>query len=266
VGSPVISPIKIRAKKEYGLNKVINMGIMEYLSLDLLVMSPGDKYSEDTENNEIALIPLKGCVEVTVDNGHQYFLSRKDVFSEKGSGLYVPINSHINYVAVDHLELAICRAKSEQKNNTAYISTSKVKEKNVGKDCWKRRVVDIVDIEVNAQRLIVGETYNESGCWSSFPPHKHDTYIPGIEAKMEEIYLFIVDPPEGFGMQRLYSELNEFDISLSVESYDVVAIPSGYHPVVSIPGYKLYYLWFLAGNDRTLMPNTDPKFKWLLNG
>lgn len=260
------SPIKVRVSKEYGLNKVIGMGIMEYLSLDLLFMRPGDTYSEDTKNNEVVLIPLKGCVEVTVDNDRQYVLSRRDVFSEKGSGLYVPINSHINYEATDHLELAICRAKSEQKKNAAYISTSNVKEKNVGKDCWKRKVVDIIDSEVDTQRLIVGETYNESGCWSSFPPHKHDAYVPGIEAKMEEIYLFIVDPPEGFGMQRLYSELNGFDISLSVESYDAVAIPAGYHPVVSIPGYKLYYLWFLAGTDRTLMPNTDPKFKWLLNG
>ncbi|MBI2399736.1 MAG: 5-deoxy-glucuronate isomerase, partial [Deltaproteobacteria bacterium] len=29
------------------------------------------------------------------------------------------------------------------------------------------------------------------------------------------------------------------------------------------PGYGLYYLWFLAGEGRVLMPNTDPEYKWL---
>jgi 5-deoxy-glucuronate isomerase len=259
------SPIKVRLIKKYGLNTVIDPETMEYLSLDLLFLRPGETYSEDTKNNEVVLIPLKGCVEVTVDNNLQYVLSRKDVFSENGSGLYVPINSHIDYEVTDHLELAICRAKSEQKKNVRYISTLNVKEKSVGKDCWKRKVVDIIDGNIDTQRLVVGETYNEPGSWSSFPPHKHDTYIPGIEAKMEEIYLFIVDPPGGFGMQRLYSDQDGFDISICVESYDAVAIPRGYHPVVSIPGYNLYYLWFLAGTERTLMPNTDPRFKWILD-
>ena len=51
--------------------------------------------------------------------------------------------------------------------------------------------------------------------------------------------------------------------SFKVGDYDAVTIPWGYHPVSAMPGYGLYYLWFLSGEGRALMPNTDPDYKWL---
>ena len=34
-------------------------------------------------------------------------------------------------------------------------------------------------------------------------------------------------------------------------------------PVVAAPGYKLYYLWILAGKKRLLVPCDDPKHSWI---
>jgi len=38
------------------------------------------------------------------------------------------------------------------------------------------------------RRLMVGETVNRPGCWSSFPPHKHDEDRPREEVAMEEVF------------------------------------------------------------------------------
>jgi 5-deoxy-glucuronate isomerase len=45
-----------------------------------------------------------------------------------------------------------------------------------------------------------------------------------------------------------------------------VALPEGYHPVASSPGFRVYYLWGMAGeHGRVLQPNDDTKLKWISN-
>ena len=79
----------------------------------------------------------------------------------------------------------------------------------------------------------------------------------------EEAYFFRLNPARGFGMQRVYTDDGSLDEAYTVEDGDVVAIPRGYHPVVAGPGYQLYYLWVLAGNQRVLAPRDDPNHAWL---
>ncbi len=42
-------------------------------------------------------------------------------------------------------------------------------------------------------------------------------------------------------------------------------LPYGYHPVSAPPGYKLYYLWAMAGAERKLALHEDPAHKWIHN-
>ena len=86
----------------------------------------------------------------------------------------------------------------------------------------------------HARRLMVGETFNPPGHWSSFPPHKHDGR--NGEPFLEEVYYFRVDPPHGFGHQMLYTEDGE-SVTHQVRDGDAVLLPYGYHPVSSPPGY-----------------------------
>ena len=139
----------------------------------------------------------------------------------------------------------------------------------VGKDNWQRDVYTSIGPNVDADRLLIGETYNPPGNWSSAPPHKHDVACPPDEGCMEEVYFFMVDPGQGFGIQRVYSGEDspaQVDDAYVVQNGDTVAIPYGYHPVVAGPGYKLYYLWILSGEERAYGAwRDDPTHAWLKN-
>ena len=80
---------------------------------------------------------------------------------------------------------------------------------------------------------------------------------------MEEVYFFRVKPSQGFGLQRVYTDSRSLDEAYTVENDDTVVLPEGYHPVVAGPGYRLYYLWILAGRQRILRPRDDPDHQWL---
>ena len=89
---------------------------------------------------------------------------------------------------------------------------------------------------VPAQRLLVGETFNAAGQWSSFPPHKHDG--GDGEPALEEVYYYRFDRPGGFGFQGLYDgDGNERAVFLRHGA--VVGFDRGFHPVAAAPGYRL---------------------------
>ena len=114
-----------------------------------------------------------------------------------------------------------------------------------------------------AQRLLVGETFNAPGEWSSFPPHKHDGHDG--EPALEEVYYFRFDRPDGFGFQGLYEHAGSEE-AVFLRHGAVVGIPRGYHPVCAAPGYRLYYFWALAprpGTPRALALHEDPAHRWL---
>jgi 5-deoxy-glucuronate isomerase len=111
--------------------------------------------------------------------------------------------------------------------------------------------------------LIIGETFNPPGNWSSSPPHKHDRDDPPREEKFEEVYFYRLDPPQGFALQRVYSADGDLDVCYAVKHNDAVVLPRGYHPVVAAPGYRLYYLWVLAGQSRNPVWSEDPAHSWI---
>ena len=96
--------------------------------------------------------------------------------------------------------------------------------------------------------LIVGETLNPPGGWSSWPPHHH---------AHEEIYLYRFDPPHGFGV---HADLAPGRNPRVVRNGDIVRIVDGEHPVVAAPGCAMYYLWALAGDSNTVDTRVDERF------
>ena len=55
----------------------------------------------------------------------------------------------------------------------------------------------------------------------------------------------------------LYTEDGE-SVTHQVRDGDAVLLPYGYHPVSAPPGYSLYYLWAMAGDERQLALYEDP--------
>lgn len=129
---------------------------------------------------------------------------------------------------------------------------------------------------LNASRLIVCEVVVPAGNWSGIPPHKHDTYVPGIESNLEEIYYFETAVAKGFpaplasdpvGYLRAYaSDERPIEITTEVRSGDVGLIPYGWHgPAMAAPGYDLYFFNVMAGPDpdRAWNITDDPNHAWI---
>ena len=87
----------------------------------------------------------------------------------------------------------------ESRGEVVLVDPSGVKVQVRGRDAWEREVHDVAVDQVPARHLMVGETFNIAGGWSSFPPHKHDG--ADGEPELEEAYTFRFDPPDGFGFQ-----------------------------------------------------------------
>ncbi len=129
---------------------------------------------------------------------------------------------------------------------------------------------------LHAQKLIVCEVLTPAENWSSYPAHKHDEAIPGVESRLEEIYYFesevsrgVLAPAEAepFGLFATYSSpAGEIAIDRMVRSGDIALVPFGYHgPAVAAPGYDLYYLNVMAGPDPERVWNItdDPAHGWI---
>lgn len=237
---------------------------LSLLDFELLSLDRGVKNQWSSSHFEAVMVIIEGESIITID-GKKYVLKRQNVFDEKPSAVFVSPKVTAIIEAKTPATIALCKAKAEKRYPSVFISQKKVKEEWRGKAGFRRRVINIVNTETQTQRIAVGETFNEPGEWSSFPPHKHDEYLPDTEIPLEEIYYFRIRPETGFGFQRVYTkDRRRIDKTYAVSDGDTVLIPSGYHPVVSMPGHELYYLWMLAGNERTYTWNTDPDFRWLL--
>ena len=119
----------------------------------------------------------------------------------------------------------------------------------------------------DAQRLLLGETINPPGNWSSYPPHRHDRDNPPEEVDLEEVYLFKTNPAGGFGVQIRYElDGDRAEEAFLVRDDDIAVIRTGFHPVVAASGYELYYLWVMAGAGRVMVPYLDPAHAWVMNG
>jgi 5-deoxy-glucuronate isomerase len=218
--------------------------------------SPGDL--------ETVVVVLGGVVDVEA-NGESLGSAggRSSVFEGPGHAVYAPPGTALRLKATTPAQLAIATAPAGQGAplKARIIGPGDQPLAEVGKGNWSRSVRTILGPEHAAGRLLLGETINPPGNWSSYPPHKHDREAPPEEVRLEEVYFFKVDPPEGFGVQVRYDDAGTE--AFTVRDGDSAVIRSGYHPLVAAPGYSLYYLWVMAGDGRQMIPHFDPAYAWV---
>lgn len=263
--------MKLRAQytPQEGYTPLIRRGKtgMQYLELGVLQLSSFQNYRAKTGQDEILLVILGGMVHLEARGQKWEFLGRrKNVFDGQATSAYLPPGCSFRITSIGDTQIALCRAKSGEEREPYVILAEEVKVSQRGEPGFQREIHDILSPDRPASHLIVGETFNAPGQWSSYPPHKHDQERPPAESQMEEIYLFKIHPPQGFGFQRIYSPEDGLDEAMVVKDNLVVGLPKGYHPVVSAPGYRLYYLWALAGESRRLIQYDDPEHAWVKQG
>lgn len=238
-----------------------------HIDLSLADLADGEEIDLEAGPERAAVI-LSGRVDATAgETALGVAGGRTSVFEAPGDTVYAPAGTTLRLQAADGpAQVAITAAPAPAGGGLPRIirpADQRIAE--VGKGNWSRTVRTILGPEHEASRLLLGETINPPGNWSSYPPHRHDRHDPPREVNLEEVYLFRVDPPGGFGVQIRYDETGHEEAFL-VRDDDIAAIRAGFHPVVAASGYSLYYLWVLAGEGREMMPYMDPAHAWVQEG
>jgi 5-deoxy-glucuronate isomerase len=247
----------------------VDQGMLKYLALGKITLNKDEQYTGETGNFETALVILSGTVSIACEDETWSDLGeRNHVFEGKATAVYIPCQSAYQIIAqTNDVQIAVCKVKAENKYKPFVVRPGEVVANQRGKETWQREVHDIIADNGNGKvhRIILGETYNQSGHWSSYPPHKHDGEFAPEEPNLEEIYYYQINPQQGFGIQLHYTKDQSIDQAYIIRNGDSFAIDKGYHPVSAAGGYQVYYLWFMAGETgRTLRPYDDPDHKWLL--
>jgi 5-deoxy-glucuronate isomerase len=255
-----------------GYRQIVKIGeTTPFTGFGLAKLGAGESVGWTNDAAETVAVILSG--QVTIEVGPQRYEklgNRKDVFSGRATSVYIPLGTAYKVTEVQGAtaEVALVTAATDKQYEPFVIKPEDVIVNHRGALNWQRDVHDIVTDKWDGwvDRIVVGETFSYPGQWSSYPSHKHDTFNPPLESKMDEIYYFKIKPTEGFGVQVMYTDDLSMREAYMLKDGDVVALPEGYHPVACAPGHQLYYLWVMAGEyGRKLIPHDDPNLAWLQN-
>ena len=246
----------------------------EYLNFEARTLKKEEHWSYNTGNYELIIVLLGGNFSVQSELGNwKTENGRKDVFSGLPHGLYLPPNTRFVLTAESEtLDIACSWVLSDESFPASFITPDDVEKMGIeyrGGDNASRQINRLLPPGSACHKLVCVEVFTPSGNWSSFPAHKHDNRkvdpISGqlLEAKLEEIYFYKMDKPQGFALQKVYTDDRSLDEIAEVHNNDVVLIPKGYHPVIAGHGYNVYYLNFLAGSDQSLASSDDPDHQWI---
>jgi 5-deoxy-glucuronate isomerase len=224
-----------------------------------LRLRPAQSHTFSAPDEEAILVLQEGRGTFAA-GGKSWPVARATVFAERATALLLPPGTDVTIAADSSLEAIIVTTPAPAGGEAVLFGPDAVQVNQRGRGNYSREVHDICVRDPYGRRLMVGETFNPPGNWSSFPPHKHDGRDG--EPTLEEVYHFRLDPPQGFGHQMLYTNDGE-TVTHAVRDGDAVLLPYGYHPVAAPPGYKLYYLWAMAGQQRKLALHEDPAHKWI---
>jgi 5-deoxy-glucuronate isomerase len=258
---PTLNETLFRAPRTNGRQQLLRRGThgAQELSIARVRVAAGasDEYINRDEETIVVLQEGRGVFAV---GGREWSVSRAGVFTERATAAYVPPGVTLRVTATTLIEAIFLSALTEDGGVPTVIGPDAVRVNPRGRGSYARDVHDIFVTDPHARRLMVGETFNPPGNWSSYPPHKHDGRDG--EPKLEEVYYYRIDPPQGFGHQMIYTADGE-SVTHTVRDGDAVLLPYGYHPVSAPPGYRLYYLWAIAGAERKLALHEDPAHTWI---
>ena len=237
-----------------------------HVGFELWRLRPGQSLAQATGDREACLVIVGGKADIGA--GGQFWSGlgeRAGPFEDKGPcSVYVPWRQDYRVTAITELELAVCTAPGGGAYAARLIPPEAVARSSRGTGSNVRHVRDILPEGEPAHSLLVVEVITPGGNWSSYPSHKHDTDDLPRESLLEEVYYHRIDPPQGFALQRVYTDDRSLDVAMAVEDGDVTLVPRGYHPCAAAHGYNLYYLNVMAGPKRVWRFNTEPAHRWLL--
>lgn len=237
-----------------------------YVGFGLYRLEPGDSVAEATGDREVILVLVEGKARLSAA-GQEFgeMGDRMDVFEKTPPHcLYVPNGSDWRAEATTICTLAVCTAPGHGTHAAQRLGPEGIVLTPRGKGANTRHVNNIaMEGRAVADSLLVTEVFTPPGNWSSYPSHRHDEDDFPRMTYLEESYYHRLNPAQGFGIQRVYTEDGTLDETMAVKNHDVVLVPRGHHPCGVPYGYEMYYLNVMAGPRRAWRFENDPDHDWI---
>ncbi len=237
-----------------------------YVGFGLYRLTAGEQIAEATGGREAILVLVEGKARLTA-SGQDFgeMGERMNVFERTPPHcLYVPNDADWTALATTDCTLAVCTAPGSGGHEAAVIGPDGIATEPRGKGTNTRYINNIaMEGRDVADSLLVTEVFTPSGHWSSYPPHRHDEDDFPNMTFLEETYYHRLNPAQGFGIQRVWTEDETLDETISVSDHDVVLVPKGHHPCGAPYGYEMYYLNVMAGPLRKWRFKNHPDHNWI---
>ncbi|MFN3825968.1 MAG: 5-deoxy-glucuronate isomerase [Pseudorhodobacter sp.] len=238
-----------------------------YVGFQLHRLAAGGHAAGLTQDQEAVMVMVEGHAQVQAAGQDWGILGdRLDVFEKTPPHcLYVPPGQSWEATAVTNCTIAICLAPGKGNHPARRLGPDGITLTQRGEGSNTRWINNIAmeDADV-ADSLLVTEVFTPAGNWSSYPSHRHDEDDYPRITYLEESYYHRLNPAQGFGIQRVYTEDGSLDETMTVKSHDVVLVPRGHHPCAAPHGYEMYYLNVMAGPLRKWRFVADPDHAWLI--
>ncbi|AUH64428.1 5-deoxy-glucuronate isomerase [Paracoccus zhejiangensis] len=238
-----------------------------YVGFSLYRLRAGEVAAEATGDREVILVMVEGKASLQAAGQDWGVLGdRMSVFERSAPHcLYVPNGQDWRAEAMTDCTIAVCSAPGHGTHPARRLGPEGITLTERGKGTNTRYINNIAmeDREV-ADSLLVTEVFTPAGHWSSYPSHRHDEDdFPRI-TYLEETYYHRLEPAEGFGIQRVYTDDGGLDEVMAVKDGDVVLVPRGHHPCGAPYGFQMYYLNVMAGPLRKWRFVPAPEVDWIL--
>jgi 5-deoxy-glucuronate isomerase len=195
---------------------------------------------------------------------------RADVWSGNADSVYAGTGEEVAVTARSpEVEIAVAGGRCDRAIGPFRIVPSDVQMVDVGspETHSRRRIFHILGQNGvgRAGNLLVSELYADPGCWSGYPPHKHDVEQPPSETDFQEVYHYRFRPETGFGGQYSYTSDGEPTVVMT-RNGDTFLVDRGYHPTACSPGHEGYIFTILVGrHQRSLVQFFDPTHAHLMS-
>lgn len=241
-----------------------------YVGFGLYKLKAGEMANETSGDNEVILVLVEGKAKITAGGKDFGELGeRMNVFERIAPHcLYLPSMTDWNAIATTDCVLAVCTAPAQKDTKSVreakVIGPGNINLETRGQGANTRYIHNIaMENRDIADSLLVTEVYTPQGNWSSYPPHRHDEDDYPNMTYLEETYYHRLNPSQGFGVQRVYTDDGNLDETMAVSDGDVVLVPKGYHPCGAPYGYEMYYLNVMAGPKRKWRFKNHPDHDWI---
>lgn len=247
-----------------------NNGVMKRTYFNIVRLNQGEVYENTLNNFESVYSMMSGSCDIKTCGITFEKVSRKDIWSGYADSVYVPTGGSVTVKALcDGTEIAVAGGLCQEVYKPFRVTPEEVEVVDVGSNDThsSRRICHMLGQkdEGRTGNLLVSECMPENGCWSGYPPHKHDTENGSEESDFEEIYHYRFNPENGFGMQLVYQSDGSYQAFMT-KSGDTCLIDRGYHPTVASPGHSGYIFTILVGKCRhSLVQNFKEEYRHLMN-